>query len=123
MQLPAIYIWTHDSIGLGEDGPTHQPVEHLASLRNIPGLDVVRPGDANETSIRWRTIIELAGHVRREVEALPGLHVLWEEFLHTEASHDLDPLHVLIDLSGPVVNGYDAADWLREQQRIDMGTQ
>ena len=58
MQLPAIYVWTHDSIGLGEDGPTHQPVEQLASLRNIPGLDVVRPGDANETSICWRTIIE-----------------------------------------------------------------
>jgi hypothetical protein len=108
---------------LGEDGPTHQPVEHLASLRNIPGLDVVRPGDANEISICWRPIIELAGHVRREVEALPGLHVLWEEFLHAEASHDLDPLHVLIDLSGPDVNGSDAADWLREQQRIDMGTQ
>ena len=50
MQLPAIYVSTHDSIGLGEDGPTHQPVEQLASLRNIPGLDVVRPGDANETS-------------------------------------------------------------------------
>jgi transketolase len=58
MQLPAIYVWTHDSIGLGEDGPTHQPIEQLASLRNIPGLDVVRPGDANETSICWRTIIE-----------------------------------------------------------------
>ena len=58
MQLPAIYVWTHDSIGLGEDGPTHQPVEQLASLRNIPGLNVVRPGDANETSICWRTIIE-----------------------------------------------------------------
>jgi transketolase len=58
MQLPAIYVWTHDSIGLGEDGPTHQPIEQLASLRNIPGLDVVRPGDANETCICWRTIIE-----------------------------------------------------------------
>ncbi len=58
MGLPAIYVWTHDSIGLGEDGPTHQPVEHLAALRTIPGLDVVRPGDANETSICWRTIIE-----------------------------------------------------------------
>jgi transketolase len=60
MQLPAIYVWTHDSIGLGEDGPTHQPVEQLASLRNIPGLDVIRPGDANETSICWRAIIENA---------------------------------------------------------------
>jgi transketolase len=58
MQLPATYVWTHDSIGLGEDGPTHQPVEHLAALRAIPGLDVVRPGDANETVVCWRTIIE-----------------------------------------------------------------
>jgi transketolase len=60
MQLPAIYVWTHDSIGLGEDGPTHQPIEQLAGLRTVPGLDVVRPGDANETSICWRTIIEHA---------------------------------------------------------------
>ncbi|TKA06692.1 transketolase [Actinacidiphila oryziradicis] len=58
MKLPAIYVWTHDSIGLGEDGPTHQPVEHLAALRAIPGLDVVRPGDANETAVCWRTVIE-----------------------------------------------------------------
>ena len=55
MELPVTYVWTHDSIGLGEDGPTHQPVEHLAALRAIPGLDVVRPGDANETSVAWRT--------------------------------------------------------------------
>ncbi|MET7680451.1 transketolase [Streptomyces sp. NPDC005423] len=58
MQLPATYVWTHDSIGLGEDGPTHQPVEHLAALRAIPGLDVVRPADANETTACWRTILE-----------------------------------------------------------------
>ncbi|MDH6123575.1 transketolase [Kitasatospora sp. GP82] len=58
MNLPVTYVWTHDSIGLGEDGPTHQPVEHLASLRAIPGLDVVRPADANETVVAWRTIIE-----------------------------------------------------------------
>ncbi|WP_329171497.1 transketolase [Streptomyces sp. NBC_01477] len=58
MQLPATYIWTHDSIGLGEDGPTHQPVEHLAALRAIPGLDVVRPADANETTACWQTILE-----------------------------------------------------------------
>ncbi len=58
MQLPATYVWTHDSIGLGEDGPTHQPVEHLAGLRAIPGLDVVRPADANETAECWRTILE-----------------------------------------------------------------
>ncbi len=56
-QLPVTYVWTHDSIGLGEDGPTHQPVEHLASLRAIPGLDVVRPADANETVVAWQTIM------------------------------------------------------------------
>jgi transketolase len=57
-KLPVTYVWTHDSIGLGEDGPTHQPVEHLAALRAIPNLDVVRPGDANETTWAWRTILE-----------------------------------------------------------------
>ena len=58
MGLPVTYVWTHDSIGLGEDGPTHQPVEHLAALRAIPGLDVVRPGDANETSACWEAVME-----------------------------------------------------------------
>jgi len=57
MRLPVTYVWTHDSIGLGEDGPTHQPIEHLAALRAIPGLDVVRPADANETAAAWRTIL------------------------------------------------------------------
>jgi transketolase len=61
MEVGVTYVWTHDSIGLGEDGPTHQPVEHLWSLRNIPGLDVVRPADANETAVAWRTIIENHG--------------------------------------------------------------
>jgi len=58
MELPVTYVWTHDSIGLGEDGPTHQPIEHLWSLRNIPHLDVVRPADANETAAAWQAIIE-----------------------------------------------------------------
>ena len=65
MQLPVTYVWTHDSIGLGEDGPTHQPVEHLAALRAIPGLDVVRPADANETAVAWRTILEHTDRPRR----------------------------------------------------------
>ncbi|MES4905338.1 MULTISPECIES: transketolase [unclassified Streptomyces] len=56
MKLPVTYVWTHDSIGLGEDGPTHQPVEHLSALRAIPGLNIVRPADANETAIVWREI-------------------------------------------------------------------
>lgn len=57
MDIDTIYIWTHDSIGLGEDGPTHQPIEHLAALRAIPNLSVVRPGDPNETAYAWRSII------------------------------------------------------------------
>jgi len=57
MNLPVTYVWTHDSIGLGEDGPTHQPVEHIAALRAIPNLDVVRPADANEVVAAWREII------------------------------------------------------------------
>jgi transketolase len=62
MKQPVTFVWTHDSIGLGEDGPTHQPVEHLWSLRAMPGLDVVRPADGNETSVAWQTILERADH-------------------------------------------------------------
>ena len=58
MDIDPIYVWTHDSIGLGEDGPTHQPIEHLAALRAIPRLAVVRPADPNETAYAWRTILE-----------------------------------------------------------------
>jgi transketolase len=57
MDIDPIYVWTHDSIGLGEDGPTHQPIEHLAALRAIPRLSVVRPADANETAYAWRTVL------------------------------------------------------------------
>jgi transketolase len=60
-ELPVIYSWTHDSVGLGEDGPTHQPIEHLASLRAMPNLRVIRPADANETAIAWRIAIEKSG--------------------------------------------------------------
>jgi transketolase len=58
MRIPTTFVWTHDSIGLGEDGATHQPIEHLASLRSIPGLDVVRPADANEAAVVWKTVLE-----------------------------------------------------------------
>jgi transketolase len=66
MGLPVTYVWTHDSIGLGEDGPTHQPIEHLAALRAIPGLDVVRPGDANEVAACW-------AHIMRTTDRPAGL--------------------------------------------------
>lgn len=58
MNIPSIFVWTHDSIGVGEDGPTHQPIEHLWAYRAIPGLDIVRPADANETAAAWKGILE-----------------------------------------------------------------
>jgi transketolase len=58
MELPVVFVFTHDSIGVGEDGPTHQPVEHFAALRAIPHLTVIRPGDANEVAVAWRVAIE-----------------------------------------------------------------
>ncbi|WP_018156081.1 transketolase [Demetria terragena] len=61
-KLPVTYVWTHDSIGVGEDGPTHQPIEHLAALRAIPGLDVIRPADANETAVAWKTVLQSTDH-------------------------------------------------------------
>src|SRR5438046_2480103 len=61
MGAHAVFVFTHDSIGLGEDGPTHQPVEHLAALRAIPNLIVLRPGDANETAVAWRVAVETRG--------------------------------------------------------------
>jgi len=60
MKIPSTFVWTHDSIGVGEDGPTHQPIEHFAALRAIPGLDVVRPGDANEVAESWKKILTRA---------------------------------------------------------------
>src|SRR5260370_41069439 len=59
MEIPVIFIFTHDSIGVGEDGPTHQPIEQLPSLRSVPGLIILRPGDANETAEAWRVILQL----------------------------------------------------------------
>ncbi len=77
MQLPVIWVFTHDSVGVGEDGPTHQPVEHLMALRAIPGVTVLRPADANETVAAWRQAIEAKGPValilsRQGLPVLPG---------------------------------------------------
>ena len=76
MELPVIYVMTHDSIGLGEDGPTHQPVEHLASLRAMPGLTIIRPCDANETAVAWRVAIERLEGPTMLVLTRQGLPVL-----------------------------------------------
>jgi transketolase len=81
MKLPVTYVWTHDSIGLGEDGPTHQPVEHLSALRTIPGLNIVRPADAGETVIAWREIL-------RRGDAPHGLALTRQNVPVYEASED-----------------------------------
>lgn len=85
MGIPSIYVWTHDSIGLGEDGPTHQPVEQLSSLRAIPNLDVVRPADANETSVVWRTVLEQKDRPAGLALTRQGLPTLARVDLHPEA--------------------------------------
>lgn len=76
MKLPVVYIWTHDSIGVGEDGPTHQPIEHLAAVRAIPGLDVIRPGDANETAAAWAGVLRRADRPAALVLSRQNLPVL-----------------------------------------------
>jgi transketolase len=76
MELPVVYVFTHDSIGVGEDGPTHQPVEHLAALRAIPGLIVLRPADANETAEAWRLVMELRHEPAALALSRQGLPVL-----------------------------------------------
>jgi transketolase len=83
--LHVVYVWTHDSVGLGEDGPTHQPVEQYAALRAIPGLWFVRPGDPNETAAAWRVAVERRGGpvalalTRQKLPTLPGTDVLARE--------------------------------------------
>lgn len=94
MKIPTIYVWTHDSIGLGEDGPTHQPVEQLSSLRAIPGLDVIRPADAHETAWAWKTMLERSSTpagIALTRQALPVLsrgsgHAAGGELAHASAT-------------------------------------
>ncbi|MFE0090780.1 transketolase [Streptomyces sp. NPDC058992] len=99
MALPVTYVWTHDSIGLGEDGPTHQPVEHLWSLRAIPGLDVVRPADANETVAVWRGILERTDRPAGLALSRQNLPVL-----------DRSPASGLASAEGAVRGGYILAE-------------
>ncbi|MGL6236791.1 MAG: transketolase [Segniliparus sp.] len=73
MEIDPIYVWTHDSIGLGEDGPTHQPIEHLAALRAIPHLNVVRPGDPNETAYAWLALLDRKGRAELGLRGPVGL--------------------------------------------------
>ncbi|MGL5819654.1 MAG: transketolase [Phycicoccus sp.] len=97
-QVPVTFVWTHDSVGLGEDGPTHQPVEHLAALRAIPGLDVVRPADANETAHAWAEILRRArpAGLALSRQALP----IVDRSIHAKATGVAKGAYVLIDGGG-----------------------
>jgi transketolase len=99
MDLPSIFIWSHDSIGLGEDGPTHQPVEHIASLRAIPNFAVVRPADANEVREVWKSILRR----RKPVGLLLSRQNLPVVDRSTHASADLvdKGAYILKDAQGP----------------------
>jgi transketolase len=101
MNIASTFVWTHDSIGVGEDGPTHQPIEHFAALRAIPGLDVVRPGDANEVAEAWKTIITR----NRPVGILlsrQNLPVL-DRTIYRSASYVSKGAYVLKDTNNPQV--------------------
>ncbi len=99
MEQPAIYIFTHDSIGVGEDGPTHQPIEHLAALRAIPHLEVIRPADANEVAMAWQHIMNVRNHPVALVltrQALPT----FDRTKYASAAGVLRGAYVLADCSG-----------------------
>ncbi|MFF3603492.1 transketolase [Streptomyces sp. NPDC002463] len=108
MHLPVTYVWTHDSIGLGEDGPTHQPVEHLASLRAIPGLNVVRPADANETALAWREIMQR--HTKVFGKGAPHGLALTRQGVPTYAPNEdtVKGGYVLFEAEGPSGQNTDA---------------
>lgn len=97
MGVPAIYVWTHDSVALGEDGPTHQPIEHLAALRAIPNLSVVRPADANETSYAWLEVLKRKSGPSGIVLSRQNLPVLPRGNGFAEASNVSKGAYVLVD--------------------------
>ena len=99
MKQPVVYIFTHDSIGVGEDGPTHQPVEHLASLRAMPGLDVIRPSDANELSVMWKYIMRLKDRPVALVLSRQGMPTL-DRSKYAPADGALKGAYVLIESDG-----------------------
>nr|WP_117210293.1 transketolase [Allorhizocola rhizosphaerae] len=124
MKLPVIYVWTHDSIGLGEDGPTHQPIEHLAALRAIPGLDVVRPADANETAHAWRMALTHTDRptalclTRQNVPTLePGSVKGFERggYILAEASDGAAPQVIIIATGSEVSIALKARERLEEE--------
>lgn len=121
-QAKVIFSWTHDSVGLGQDGPTHQPIEHLAAMRAMPDLRVIRPADANETATAWKAAIDLDGPTaliltRQDLRILPGTAgndgVLRGAYVLREAS--ADARIVLIGTGSEVAVALDAADLLEAE--------
>ncbi|WP_203568351.1 transketolase [Aestuariimicrobium ganziense] len=125
MGLPTVFVWTHDSIGVGEDGPTHQPIEHLAALRAIPGLDVIRPADANETTEAWKGLLKRVDHPGALILSRQDLPILDREglgdvtgvdkgaYVLREASSD--PKLILIATGSEVQLALGAADKLEDE--------
>ncbi|MEA3338711.1 MAG: transketolase [Chloroflexota bacterium] len=99
MGLPVVYVWTHDSVWLGEDGPTHQPVEHLAALRAIPNLVVIRPADANETAAAWRAALERRDGPTALILTRQKLPVLFET-MRNSAQQVARGAYILVESSG-----------------------
>ncbi len=120
MKLPTIYVYTHDSIGLGEDGPTHQPIEQLASLRAMPGLVLIRPADANETREAWKVAIQESGPValaltRQKVPVLDAEHtrsLCRGGYVLVQADQDQDPDIILLATGSEVQLAVGAAELL-----------
>ena len=125
MKLPLIYVFTHDSVAVGEDGPTHQPVEHLASLRAIPGLNVVRPADANETAFAWKqalTTVDSPTALILSRQKLPTLDVSQRDGEFNYGAYTvknvMDPDMLLIATGSEVHICVEAADTLEKDHRI-----
>ncbi len=125
MNIPVVWAYTHDSVGLGEDGPTHQPVEHYMALRAIPNLTVIRPGDANETSMAWRAALEAEGPVailltRQNLPVLDRMELAGAEgvlrgaYVLADANGD-DPDAILIGTGSEVAVALEARELLAEQ--------
>jgi transketolase len=98
-ELPVVYVWTHDSIGVGEDGPTHEPVEHLASLRAMPNLVVIRPGDAAETVVAWQVALARRHGPTALVLTRQKIPVL-DRAVHAPADGLRRGAYVLVDAAG-----------------------
>jgi transketolase len=127
MEIPVLYIFTHDSIGVGEDGPTHQPVEHLVSLRAIPGLTVIRPADANEVVEAWRTIMPMKHHPvclilsRQNLPTLdrslyaPATGLAKGAYILADAAEDTAPKIILMATGSEVSLCVDAYEALKKE--------